>query len=343
MTVRITALLAAVTALAACDASSVDHDFFFATEGAELRVEVRGNLASRKALLMLHGGPQGHAHVYRSGTWDDTLEERYAMVFFDQRGQGGSHGRFPREQVTAEQLTRDTANLTRFLKARYGDDLEIWYLGHSWGGALGTMTLLDGGIQPEVAGWIEASGCHDDRDGLGYALQMFQEIGDGEIAANRNVAEWEQIQAEVAGIDPEAAQDFDTLVTVNQAAYRAEGLIETIASPASGAGDLWTQLAATPIRRTTANWSGRFTLLDAKYELAELSFAPRLGEISVPSLFLYGDYDFVCPPGLGADAAEAVSGPSAFVNFEASGHSVMINEPEAFTSAILDFVDTHGG
>ena len=234
--------------------------------------------------------------------------------------------------------------MTRAVQALYGPDLDLWLLGHSWGGALGTLMLVDTDVQPEISGWIEASGCHDDIQGFRHIRTMFEEIGDAEIAAGRNVAEWEEIQQVGAGYDDATELPFDVAVEVNQAGYQAESLIDEI-SPAEFSGkDLWDQLATNPVRRSVGKWSGTFTQLDAKYDLATLSLEERLPEITVPSLFLYGTYDFVCPPQLGRDAPSLVGSElTRFVEMERSGHSTMLNEPVAFTDAVLDFMDEAAG
>lgn len=65
----------------------------------------------------------------------------------------------------------------------------------------------------------------------------------------------------------------------------------------------------------------------------------RLGEIDVPALVMVGTYDFICPP---AAAREIHAGlPQAQLReFTDSGHCAHVEEPEAFTGAVLDFVAT---
>jgi pimeloyl-ACP methyl ester carboxylesterase len=66
----------------------------------------------------------------------------------------------------------------------------------------------------------------------------------------------------------------------------------------------------------------------------------RLDEITVPSLFLWGKYDFVVPPALGESAFSLVSSQDKeLVVFERSGHSPMDTEPEGFVVAVEGFVE----
>ena len=58
-------------------------------------------------------------------------------------------------------------------------------------------------------------------------------------------------------------------------------------------------------------------------------------------MFLYGEYDFVCPPQLGLDAYERVGTDATdFILYEEAGHSLMLQAPREFASDIIDFVDT---
>jgi proline iminopeptidase len=98
------------------------------------------------------------------------------------------------------------------------------------------------------------------------------------------------------------------------------------------------ELYRTGFRPGFANGRGLTTLYE---EWLTFTTTARLSEIVLPSLYLYADYDFVCPVALGQDAA-AANPNGRLVVFERSGHSLMVNETTKYVDEILRFVDETG-
>jgi proline iminopeptidase len=61
--------------------------------------------------------------------------------------------------------------------------------------------------------------------------------------------------------------------------------------------------------------------------------APKLGEISAPTLIVVGEDDFVCPPSQAKTMHEGILNSELAV-FENSGHFTHVEEPEAFFDAV---------
>lgn len=62
-----------------------------------------------------------------------------------------------------------------------------------------------------------------------------------------------------------------------------------------------------------------------------------LESIEVPSLYLFGQHDSLCPPDLGREMAKRTPG-ARFLEIRSAGHLINIEQPEAFSHAILDFL-----
>jgi pimeloyl-ACP methyl ester carboxylesterase len=333
--------------LMACTENPADLSdyWYFRTDGVDLPVRVEGNLESGVILLMLHGGPGGSAVDYNYGYDTDLIEDAFAVAYFDQRTQGGTHGNYGAELLTIQQVATDTANLVDALRDRYGDDRQVWLYGHSWGGMLGTATLLD--TDADVDGWIEAAGSHDYPLNDVYTAQKFiSQAADVALdsSVNQESAEfWDEVGGFAGGLDLEDISESDSL-QLNQYAFEAESHVELASSDEFGEG-LLRYMLLNPTVKSTSWWSGLWGGNALNDDAYTTSYTPRLGELSVPSLFIYGDLDFVCPKELGEDAFNAVEAQGIatdFVVLEASGHSLMVNQPEAFAEEIITFVDTWG-
>jgi pimeloyl-ACP methyl ester carboxylesterase len=87
----------------------------------------------------------------------------------------------------------------------------------------------------------------------------------------------------------------------------------------------------------------RTTLESFHYSIASLrhtDLRPRLKEIRVPTLGIYGQVDRIVDPGQGEVLAQGA--PSVQLRrFEHSGHFPMLDEPERFYQALSEFLDRH--
>lgn len=307
--------------------------FFIATsDGALLHATADGPADATTTVLVLHGGPYGDSAAYNVGRWSARLEEDRRMVYLDQRGQGASRGTWDLEDYTPQRAADDVAEAVSVLRARYGADQRLILLGHSWGGMLGSLALLDTDVR--VDGWIEVAGCHDAASNAGYILEQLDTIGSEESDAGRQVEGWREVLDQAGTYDPEDATYLE-LVALNRLGHHAEDLIEDIEWDEDiGAGGFFTR----PARGSVSRWAGALALSELRYAIEEISLNDRLHEIDVPTLLLWGRYDFVCPPAHGLDALARI--PDArWVELEHSGHSVMLNEPEAFVDAVDTFLD----
>ena len=335
------ALFIAVLSSCTKETTETYERFYFKNNGADLAVQVDGNRASKVFILLLHGGPGGGSSAYNTGRYSELIEKEYAVVYLDQRGQGASQGNYSRDDVTLQQFSDDIYALARFLKQKYGQDISLFLMGHSWGGTTGTHALLNTEVQTELNGWIESNGAHDIPLLNKEAIKMFIAIGEEEINLGRNVEQWQEI------VDFATAVDTNNITVeeggqINGYGFEAEGLIEDI-YPANYDDYFREVINTIPTAPSTsvATWLSNMLTANAIMEETEnSSMTNDLDNIIVPSLFLWGKYDFVVPPALGVSAYNRVSATDKeLIIFEHSGHSPMDNEPDDYTNAVIDFVE----
>ncbi len=320
------------------ESETFDH-FFFRSDDADLFVEVNGNISSNTFILLLHGGPGGGGEGYNEGYYVDELEKDYAMVYLDQRGNGASTGDYDKESLTIAQNSRDVYQLTRFLKAKYGDDISLFLAGHSWGGLTTCHALVNTEIQSELKGWIEIDGAHDYILSDIEAIKLFQEFATVEIAAGNNLSFWNPVLETVNAMDTLNITDEDQGY-LNSTAFEAEKVLPIADPELADSGPPYNlDSPSLGLAISSANSIGNVILNDDSYTYA---LTDRLGEITLPSLFLWGKYDLVVPPALGVSAFNLVNTTEKeLVIFEASGHSPMSNEPELFVEEVKDFVERY--
>ena len=92
----------------------------------------------------------------------------------------------------------------------------------------------------------------------------------------------------------------------------------------------------------TTKLSGGSTeqVIKTEHNSSSLSQVDRLPNITIPTLLLWGKYDFVVPPALGEQALQLIgSVDKELVIFENSGHSPMSNEETLFTEELNKFIE----
>ena len=108
--------------------------------GVKQWVLIRGN-ASKPVLLFLHGGPGGAIMPWVNLFHTPLLEQNFLVVHWDQRGAGKSYNDSLKvTDISPEQLVSDTLELTNLLRERF-NQTKIFLTGHSWGSALGFLTI----------------------------------------------------------------------------------------------------------------------------------------------------------------------------------------------------------
>ena len=327
------------------DSLLLSDDFRVRHAGADMPVYVHGNAAEKIFIIFIHGGPGDSGYQNRAGKAAGKLEKKYVMVYWDQRGQGMSEGKYDASDISIGLMAEDLHAVVRVLKYKYGNGINIFLLGHSWGGTLGTAFLLKNNYQNEVKGWIEVDGSHDfpkiNRD----ALKMFVIAGNEQIALKHNIENWQKIVSWAAQVDTGNLSGA-TIIKINDNAHLVEKYLleDKVLQKEDGkmlrdVGVFYYQNIITRI------FSGYYTFMgNDKFfnEVVNNSFTPELYKITIPCLFLWGRYDFVVPSTLGYDAYNRVgSADKRIVIFEKSGHSPMLNQANEFVDAVTGFVETY--
>jgi pimeloyl-ACP methyl ester carboxylesterase len=314
-------------------------NFFLQNKGVSMPVRVFGNTASKVFMMMVHGGPGGDAIVYRSDYVKQNVENQYAIVYWDQRNAGASQGGVNGDNFKLENFIDDFKQVVLLLKQRYGSDISVFVNGHSWGGYLTPAFLSTNNNQDLVKGWIQTDGAHDFPLLNEYSKEMLLDKAQIEIAANKNVAKWTEIRDYCNGL--KLPLDVYQWVDFNGYGTRAMGLTtEAINSISPSPLQRYLQNDA-PL--TTIALQGIYnpvTFAMMKDTYAKAPTISNLSVIKIPTLILFGKYDYICPPKLADDILSKIQSTyKKKVIFENSAHSPMITIDEpAYWQEIMQFM-----
>lgn len=320
--------------------NDLDETIFVRHKNADMPAYIKGNASEKVFLITLNGGPGGVGLEFR-GTAFSKIENRYGVVYFDQRGSGMSQGSYSEDELTIDIMAEDVLALVQVMKRKFGNDSRFFLLGHSWGGTLGTATLLKD--QSDFLGWIEVDGANNPAGLYDIYLETFATTANTQIALGNSIDFWESILEFVDGIDP--VSNKDDFLELNSKSFDLEekltddGFINSSNHGSEGDNLIF------QYNILTASWnSGQIAaiLVDGQSLFQTTDFTSRLSEIKVPSLFISGRYDMVVPIASAQTAFENIgSNVKELRIFERSGHGPLATEPGRFAEEVLHFMDTN--
>lgn len=140
-----------------------DGDYFFVEyNNAVMPVWVKGNEASDKIILFIHGGPGGSAIDFALVGFED-LEEQFQVAYWDQPASGQSQGNYDVSKASVEDFSNALDNVVITLEHLYAKPIVLY--GVSWGAGLGTayVTYGDNAAQRQsrIESFVYAFGTHD--------------------------------------------------------------------------------------------------------------------------------------------------------------------------------------
>lgn len=310
----------------------IAEDFFFLKSGNQhMPVTVAGNVDSRKFVVIIHGGPGGNGLDYRDKQAKALAEKEFAVVYWDQRFAGNSQGNGGNTDIL--EFRADIKKLLLILRSKYGSDIELYLLGHSWGGFLAPYFLVDGANHAMVNGWIQVGGAHNYRLNDSLTREMLLRYGHMELAAGNNTSTWTEM---VNWCNQNGFEGDENAAKLNGFAQRAESLFGNVLEP-EGSDE---QQA----KATFSHWSNEMATTRRKIDQPGYTTpnSDQLFNIKIPTLLLWGKYDFVCPSELANDIQKNIgSADVSKIIYLNSGHSPMVNEPEKFWADAINWVKAH--
>lgn len=338
-----------VLLLAACGSrSGTDHDrvIYVRNDGADLMAWVRGNVDSGVFILVSHGGPGGESTTYVEDLWP--LEADYALVYWDQRGSGASRGLFGGERFTYPQFGDDLRAVVDTVEFAYQPD-DIFLMGHSFGVEVGTEYLITGNNQATISGWMPVNG-------------TFSVVTHAEAQRRFIIDRTDEILANPDSYEL-TDEDLETL-----AQWRQEALDATTPSPMERdfldlMWDRATALPAYPFENDdhtydrgwrygltspyspwleSRNEGRSYTPMDIAYTSWDRS--EEIGDVTVPTAFLWGQWDPIMPPFVAEDYYAKIGTPEdhkQIVWFEHAYHGPMYEDQAPFNEAVVAFVEAY--
>ncbi|HCZ35543.1 MAG TPA: alpha/beta hydrolase [Cytophagales bacterium] len=318
--------------LSACnsdDEQNIIQDLRLRHKGADMPIWVRGNIASGKLILYLHGGPGDCAMCYRH--YFKELENSYGLAYWDQRIAGSSSGVTDVNTLTYTQFLEDTELVIDLLRKQY-PNVDIYLMGHSFGVELGWQYLAKPANQVKVNGFMAVNGIYSSYRWLHnmreWVLARATELNDAD--AKNFVLE--------NPLEQESILSYPWLELYRHM-YRLDGNPVSLYSDASFVSNyIFFSPNLTFAQFTHGKHYGNVTETDGLvFEKAD-----DLQNITIPVALFWGEKDGVVPVALAYETRDLLTQTSVeLVLFNGSWHEPFVTENKKFIEAMRVFMDQY--
>lgn len=261
-------------------------------------------------IIVLHGGPD-FDHTYLLPDMD-RLSDAYRLIYYDQRGRGRSAEGVRPEDVTLESEMADLDAVRE-----HAGSGSVALLGHSWGAVLALEYAIRHPdrvshlilMNPAPASREDFLLYRNDRREKGAEdlekMKVLRSTAGYKEGDPDAVEAYYRVHFKPALARPE---DYEKVIASLRASFTPEGILKARAVEARLLEETW---------------------LSSRYDLL-----PALEKLSLPTLVLYGDHDFI-PAGCAEHIARSI--PNArLVTFEDCGHFTYLECPDLVRREIDD-------
>jgi pimeloyl-ACP methyl ester carboxylesterase len=301
--------------------------------GVEQWILIRGESIANPVLLFLHGGP-GTSEMALVRKYNlEVLEKHFTAVVWDQRGAGKSYAAInPKSGMNVEQFVSDTHELTMLLCQRFNQK-KICLVGHSWGSALGVLTVEK---YPELYyAYI----------GIGQVVNMLE----GERVSYK----WTLAQATKA-IDIKSLEKLKAMGSPPYSGNWRSKVIAQRAILAKYGGEVYGNsrggffiTIGSLLRATEYSWIDRINFFRGIFasmrllwpQILNVNLIEQASELKVPTYFLEGRHDYESPSILAEQYYDTLKAPSKkLIWFENSAHLINAEEAEKLNEFFINQV-----
>jgi len=302
---------------------AINEDVYINAEGTKLFASIRGDNNSSPILLYLHGGPASPLGIPIFKAYSGhQLEKNFIVVYLHQRGIMNSE-RIPDSAHTVSNYVKDIHHVVSYLKDRFKGQ-EIFLLGHSWGGLISYLYLLE--HKNDIDKFVAVCTPLNSRSMINARIEMILQW-----AKNTN--------------NQQAINELKTLQGIpgDLSKNESEILVKWM-SQANGGWhrnlDMTKVNNAINYEANIPGWLKEQKNIEAILieEILSIKLTDSICSLYTPLLCIAGKEDTDVPWYIVKEEFENYAGPKEFKLFENSHHMVFIDEEELFIETVTNYL-----
>ena len=303
----------------------IAENVYITTEDTKLFADIRSNDSILPVLLYLHGGPGSPIGVPLLKAYaGPKLEDYFIVVYLHQRGIMKSE-RVDDSTHTLSSYINDIHYVVSYLKNRF-EGQEIYLLGHSWGGLLSYMYLLE--YKNEVNKIVAV--CTP----LNVKTMTYGRID--------MMLEWASNTNNQLAIDElKPLKDKSISMLKDETATLQKWMSEAY-------GGWHRNLDINMVNKVIdyeehiPEWLNEQRHIESILidEITDINLTDSVNKLNTPLLCMAGKEDTDVPWYIVKEEFENYGGPKTFILFEKSHHMIFIDEEELFVEKIVKFLRT---
>jgi pimeloyl-ACP methyl ester carboxylesterase len=303
----------------------IDKEFQVKSGGAELYIKVRGQDITKPVLLYLHGGPgEANGPLLFQAYAGPELEKHFVVGYLHQRNTCMSP-EAPVSTLTIKQFVEDVDNIVTFLKEKFQKD-KIFLLGHSFGGGLGYLYLLE--HEDNIKKFVSAGGA--------FSTTSIEKNGYLTVMELSKKADNQEAVKRLKALGPPPYETFQEgmvwrLLAMNLLEEMNEGITKSL--------QMSKVMSITEIESIDPEWQKKSMVIANTMwsELGTIDLEDRVQNIGIPMLLIIGAKDIMVPFRILEKGYENFGGEKEYFILEKSNHMMFIDEPELFVLKVIEF------
>lgn len=304
----------------------ISKEFYVKSGEAKLYLKVRGVDINKPVLLYLHGGPgDANGPLLFQAYAGPELEKHFVVGYLHQRNTCMSPNA-PVKTLTIRQFVEDIDNIVMYLINKFKKD-KIFLLGHSFGGSLGFLYLLE--HQDHIKKFVCAGGAFStaaiERHGYQTVVEMAKESGDQDAVK----------RLEATGPPP-----YKTFMQGMVWRMLAMRLLEEKKDGMTKNLQMSKVLSVTGIKNIDPEWQNKMMVIASTMwdELSTIDLENKVNKIDTPMLLITGAKDIMVPSCILKKGYDNYGGEKEHTILEKSNHLMFVDEPETFVTKVVEFL-----
>lgn len=303
----------------------IDREFRVTSGETELYIKVRGQDIKHPVLLYLHGGPgEANGPLLFQAYAGPELEKHYVVGYLHQRNTCMSPDA-PVETITIKQFVKDVDVIVTFLKEEFKKD-KIFLLGHSFGGGLGLLYLLE--HEDNIKKFVCAGGA--------FSAIAIENNGYQTVIEMSKKTDNQQAVKQLENVGPPPYETFQEgiiwrLLAMSLLEEKNEGLSKNL--------QMSHVISVTGIKSIDPDWQRKsMVVVNAMWkELNSFDLEDKVQSIGTPMLLMTGAKDIMVPFRILEKGYKNYGGKKEHFVFENSNHMMFVDEPVLFVSKVIEY------